>query len=734
MKKLSTVAKILALAMTICVLFSLVSCFGGKLKLESFVVDGASIKTTYNVGDEVDFSGIKAYAKYSDESLNKTYTFAELTLTYDKDLTATAGKKTLVVSFMDPNLNVEQKCNVEITVTDGTADPTEPQIVVGFQSPANVISFNGKNKDGALEYGAPGFSGEFAKGGFTYLIGDDNAFKFLPEIDTDLATLSAFYANVEMFVLDGEEYVALTKKATDAKVAAFYLGETLIADVNTYENTYDFTDAAIGKQVKISVMPSEEYYIIDDDTHAVVLEAKIIDAYNVTEAWQLAVIDNSTSDWADIKNAKGIATLTVAGIVLHNDIKVTAADVPASFLYTTEKDVIYTNATNNTTTVVPAGTKYLVDGTNVYNRTGAGDFTIAGNFFTLDVSEFPLVPSPGVFGKDLKDIHYGSDFSNATLIRFETAAGAAATPDDTAVVAIDNISLIGNAKRDNLVDSEQALASAGGLIFLKSSWYTDITVNNTIGNSFFITYFGDYGGDIFANDVKCYDSYQNAAMAWADSTLSFKNSYLNGCGGPVVIVQSVVDENKHPTFVTENTVVETQVTGEEIWFNAINAGAIISPIKALGAGLEKAGLGNFVNKDGKMNITALLMKDGSDATAVIANPYTQGSVNIDGYGIERWIGNNDTEWVSKVLTSPTFGGGAPILSTVDANGKTHYVAGVPNDAYNENDPASLPFFFVDPTTMSAPSAEAAMAFMTAEYITLSQGGISVVFELYHAAN
>ena len=93
MKKLSTMAKIIAFAMITCVLFSLVACGGGKLKLESFVVDNSSIKTTYEVGETVDFSGIKAYAKYSDDSLNKTYTFADLTLTYDADITATAGRK-----------------------------------------------------------------------------------------------------------------------------------------------------------------------------------------------------------------------------------------------------------------------------------------------------------------------------------------------------------------------------------------------------------------------------------------------------------------------------------------------------------------------------------------------------------------------------------------------------------------------------------------------------------------
>ena len=729
MKKLSTMAKIIAFAMITCVLFSLVACGGGKLKLESFVVDNSSIKTTYEVGETVDFSGIKAYAKYSDESLNKTYTFAELTLTYDADITATAGRKELVVSFMDPNLNVEQKATVIIVVTDPEAGANSGT-VKGFQKSDSLVAFDANNKNGTLEYGAAGFSGEFVKGGFLYVIGDDNAFKLLPIAniqgnDGIIATAAAFYADIEIYVLEGEEYVALTKQAGNGNAAAYYLGETLIADVDTYANTYDFSEAAVGKQVKISVIPSAEYYEVPSAIHAVVLEAEIVDAYNVTEAWQLSVIDNYTgrTDWDTIKSEKGIAGLNVAGIVLHNDIKITAADVPASFFYTTEKDVVYTNAVSGATTIVPKGTKYLVDGTNVFERNGADDFVIEGNFFNIDASAFPLVPSPGVFGKDSgKD--YEGDFSNATLFRFETAYEAAEAPADVAEVVFENVSLIGNAKRDNLVDSEQALASAGGLIGLKASWYTKITVNNTIGNSFFIAYFPDYGGAIYANDVKCYDSYQNAAMLWADSTLIFTDCFINGSGGPVVIAQSVVDENKHPIFQAVNTKMETHVTGEEVWFVAVNAGAVITPIKALGSSLHQAGLGNFTDKvgaDGKLNAIAVLMKDGSDAGAVIMNPYTQGTLDVNGNVLERW---QTKELWYNILTHSSFAGAAPFLSVVDAEGNTHVLwtngEALFDLAGNVFNPAG-----------SMEHYATYQAFLNADTVILSQGGISIVLEFYH---
>ena len=98
MKTSRTLVKILSLALVFAMMFTLVSCnlFGGSLKLESFTVDRSSVKTSYYIGEEIDFSGIKAVAKYSDSSLDKEYTAADLTVTYDPDITATVGQRASV--------------------------------------------------------------------------------------------------------------------------------------------------------------------------------------------------------------------------------------------------------------------------------------------------------------------------------------------------------------------------------------------------------------------------------------------------------------------------------------------------------------------------------------------------------------------------------------------------------------------------------------------------------------
>ena len=87
MKTSGILVKIFALALVLCmVLPSVASCglFGGSLNLESFAVDRSTVKTTYYVGEEIDFSGIKAYVKYSDEELNAELTFEKLDISYPR--------------------------------------------------------------------------------------------------------------------------------------------------------------------------------------------------------------------------------------------------------------------------------------------------------------------------------------------------------------------------------------------------------------------------------------------------------------------------------------------------------------------------------------------------------------------------------------------------------------------------------------------------------------------------
>ena len=730
--KFSTLSKILAIVAVLAMMFSLAAC-QGTLALESFTVDRSTIKTSYEIGEEIDFSGIKATAKYSDASLNKVYTYGELTITYDENITATEGTKYVTVSFNDPHLNVKQETQVKIQVATGGADGNL-LVLAGFETPVFITNFNDANATGnKLEYGSAGFLGEFVKGGCKYVIGNENEFKFVPVVsvlDGRVVTeLDRFYASVEISINRDGTYAALSTVDGENNIIEYFDGETLIATVNTYEGVYNFSAAAVGTEVKISVLPSAEYYIYDsEDFAAVELEAKIVKAYNVYEAWQLAIIDDVNDAWNDIKSENGILGVTVSGIVLHNDIAITVDDVPASYFYTTETDIIYKKNTNGVLEekVIPAGTKYLIDSTNVYHRANPSDFLIEGNYFSINLSGFPVVPSPGVFGSN-SGRDYGSDFSNATLFKFDSSRGSSDANGVTpANVTINNISLIGNASRDNWVDSTESLASAGGLIMIKSSWYTKTTMDNVIGHSFFISYFSDAYATLTAKNVKCYDSYQNAGMVWGAATLIFEDSFLNGSGGPIVIATSEYADDRNPTLILKNTIAETHLSGSELWFTATGANAFISQITAIGSLLENNGFGNFVDAKGNMNIMGLLMAHAYKAEDIVTGVDAKGYMFFDNNGINRDL--SDPVWQAIYATTKGAMAGGQIPPFLTVNGADGNIIGAIMYAgeYNLVDVSTGTIF----TPGSAP-AELTAIFQAAKSITLTQGGMSITFDFYH---
>ncbi|MBQ7344300.1 MAG: bacterial Ig-like domain-containing protein [Clostridia bacterium] len=911
MKANSAFSKILLIILVFSMVLSAASCtlIGGSLKLESFTVDRSSVKTVYVVGEPIDFSGIKATAVYSDETLSKVYTYDELTISYEIGITDTPGQKTVTVSFDDPHLNTTQRTTVQITVNEDPnavkhvsyridasavktayvvgetvdfsgikvyekfSDNTEVEItdltkltytpsldgltasagntavkvqyngedagsvtvkvsdpevekndvvsvVVGgefkteyevgetldltgitvtltyedgqtvvleaeditaeeidmteagsrtvvisftdpinnevdyesvtitlikkdvveqFEKPAGITAFESDNKSaGTLQYGAAGFQGQFIEGGKLYVVGDDNEWEFLPAFAVDKdgipTTQVNFYTTVDLYVKVDGEYVLLDK-TQDTENATLYTytnsdGEAL-AVVDTYRGSYTFAEAAVGEQLKLSVLPSDEYYKIEG-VNALTFEFKVIDGYNVYEAWQLAVIDNDSTrtDWVQLKTEKGILNYNPAAVVIHADIHIGADDVPASFFYVTETETTYKDETdpdNVKTSVAPVGTRYLIDGTEIYVHSGSSELAIEGNFFRIDTQNFPLVPSKAVFGSE-SDWDYGSDFSNATLFVFKTNDRRYdPKPEDVSNVTVANLDVAGNAARNNWVDAEGNLASAGGLILVKVKEYSTATFTNMIGNSFFLGYFPDQDSIVTIDKVKCYDSYQNAVMVWGNVQATISDSYLSGAGGPLIICQSSEEDSVwyNPTLTVTNTVNETHLSGEEIWFTAVNATTIVGEIKALGGGINTVlnsvgAAGNWVDGDGKMNIVGLLMASGTDASKIIGGVDAQGEMTFDTDGIARW--QNDPTYWGIIYNHPAFAANAPFITVFGADGTpyTLYFNGtifcdimgnvIGNDASHQAIIA---------------------AFATAEYVTLSQGGLSVVFEFYH---
>ncbi len=711
--------------------------------------------TNYETNETVNFEGLEVKITYKNGDV-ETLTLDKLTLSGAD--TSTFGSKTVTVSCLDPVNNETLTLTFTISVIEAKGT------VIQFEKPGALTSFDTDNKNaGTLSYGETGFSGQFAEGGKIYVIGDDNEFKLLPKFAINQnglpEELTQFYSTVDMYVLVNSAYekLSFTPDPAQPTIISYYLGDTLIVKVDTYRGLYQFSDASVGKQVKISVIPSQEHYI--SSANAITLEARIIDGYNVYEAWQLAVLDQRLDDnvWDSFKTENGIFGYNPAGVVLHDDIKITENDVPSDFFYVTDAPVSYKNGiTEELAETLPAGTKYLKDGWNIYRRTNSGDLQIQGNFFTISVKDFPLVPSPAVFGEAYADRHYGADFSNSTLFMFETLNdnqydldGKIENDSDKDHLIIENLSLIGNAATNSLVDTDGNLKSAGGLIFLKSSRHAQTAVNNVIGNSFFITYFPELQSTLNINDVKCYDSYQNAIFIWADGTVNVKDSYFVNVGGPIVLAQSREERNKwyNPVVNTENTVMETTLSGQEIWFNAVGATSVVSDITALGNSLQYAGLGNFTGTNGKadpagkMNILGLLMNNAQNASGAMTAIDACGTMWFNGKGLDRQHSTDATQpshWdyiyqASNAISGMT-GQIAPFITAYNPDTQqytTVYTDGT--NLYDLNDLLLYSAGMAGAPSAISPSTHGHIwqAFMSADTVTLSQGGLSVVFEFYH---
>ena len=268
MKTLRNTTRLATLLLLIASLFVLASCFPGSLEMQSMTLDPNSVKTSYIVGDELDLSGMKVSVVYNDETLNKVYTYDELTVDVPDDATATTGAKTVTVSFKDPNLDGKvQKITFQIYVNpDPNAElpGDEKSEIVLFEKPDALIDFLASNTaEGKVNYGEPGFLGQFIHTKDYYTVGDDNIFKFNPDVkvlvDGIPAAVTSFFGDVTVSVKGEEGYETLVAVADPVNVntVKYYLGseaaENLIVTVDTYKGEYQFTPAAVGKVVKISM-------------------------------------------------------------------------------------------------------------------------------------------------------------------------------------------------------------------------------------------------------------------------------------------------------------------------------------------------------------------------------------------------------------------------------------------------------------------------------------------------
>lgn len=558
-----------------------------------------------------------------------------------------------------------------------------------------------------------------------YLVGDDGAFSFSPIVAAYDADGKLLYfdapGEVEivatLYLLTEEEYVEVSDMAT-------------YVEVDALNASFDFTESAIGNSFKLVVYPrlledaGEDAEVIAELSNS--LEFKVIDGYNVYTAADLLLWDNNNADVAAFRAEKGVTVdaSTVNTLVLHNNISLTASDIPSCHIYDEVRDADHFAGLSNEKKARLQGS--LKDYAFIMDRHlgDNGQFTFEGNYFTLDASAVPYVMKES--GDDNLERLPTSIVSHASLFRIR---GTAHSDGTTATENFDirNVNLIGNLNRQETVES------SGGLILAKFELAKGTTYN-MVSKSWYINNFvseNATGHEVVIDSCIFEDSYNSLLYIWG-GLVEIKNSRIYGAGGPAIIADHVSpdDDTAGRTgsggwtshiVIDEASEVASYVTGKEAWFAEFNAQSAVGQIMATDAIFNSFNR-TFVTKttDEGGNTQSLLnlmivIKSG-DAEGMAFNPIL-GKVEI---------GENHKLNFEGAYTAPFLAGlskmGAPIFQ-----GATE--AGI--IAYGGQDPATdgaTPLVY----TLTGLSTMTHVNFLAGEHLALPIAGDSGYLNLFYA--
>ena len=627
-----------------------------------------------NQGTNLNYSNLVISVLYDDAadvddctSKNLAYNAAYMNVAFEANA-AEVGLHSLTISLkLNATDFVETEFVYEVLAV------VEQDEILGFEDPAFVTAYNNVKLNTFDTTGSNGVKG-FAVAGDPvnnpYLVGSQNAWFYKPiahaEADEPLAT---YATNVEVY-MDGS-----TTPLTKEQLLEYF------DDTDWYATQmYDFSEDANGHTFRIVVRP---YGQVDDDLVSS-FTFDVIDAYNVYNARDLSVFDNTNDDskWTTLKQQWGIALNTdVHSIVLQDNVSITRDVVPDGFFWTRDELTALNLDENDINAMV--GSFKDNDSNNygyIYKRIqnpNADDkpFRFEGNYFTISAQNLPLIKRDDG-GKSVLDgnpitVHstvfgfYGGDQALETTTKYE----------------INNVEFFGNAQK-----SEDVRQSGGIICFKKKD--CDMTVNNVFSQCWFISLFQREGrdaadpetGDALSerfkftlNKVNAYDANNTLIYNWGGK-IYINDSHLIGAGGPVMICDQTSHGNTPETtgtisnVIVNNSVLESWVAGTENWFVGYDATELAGQMKALDQLL--AGIGQMTSqlhqenaqipvvnktfvKGEKINLIAVY-KSGSEAGLTTVNIRGKFSdVTTDGNGNPIFTNGLDLPMLTEIIDRVT---------------------------------------------------------------------------------
>lgn len=704
MKRFTKIA--ISLLLVFSFVFSLAACGKddkGDVTVSSIKVVDGTYPTAIEVGETPNFANIKVEVTYSD-STTKVVGYEDLTLSALD--TSTEGIKTLTVTYEGKTA----------TVNINVGDVSSSVFISDISLPANYVARNGYMKN-------------FKDQSYAYFVGDDNPFLFYVNV-------IMFDSNDELVDVDGKTVVTETKVYlvdTAAGTETELTGDELTAMVvkDEAKNTYDFTEAAIGKTFRLAIKPLDYF----GDFKSITVE--IVDAYNIYSAKELNLLTNEDDDLDgsfgedDLSQLEAVNKFLaangitrpekLAGIVLHDNINITTADIPAEYIYNYEVDGVKKQG--------------LYDWEYIFNHkinssTGT-TFSMYGNYYTIYSHELPGVAEAGQANND-------DNFSSAALF----ALGVDTDMNEEHFNHKDyTYNVIGIAFRDMAPSTNNQADAARymlGFNCLNTS-YSVVNITNSNIEAFPVSMVPDCDDQtVNLTKVKFFNAWQGHLFIWNTNGIDSENdaprpeyqnikvnivdSSLTKCGGPVILSQNVdphVASNAlsgADIVVDDKSVLESNVTGQEAWFVAVGQSNLVMQIMALDntitASLPEGVKASFVANDritdSKVNTINMIYVNMGVGTAITGGEKYRGTFTI----AENTITNMTSNPVVDAYISAT-GGQAPIFQS--SAGGTAFSNGE-NACYG-----------IETGAPGAPTPN----FFEGDYITLYYMGLGILFEYNH---
>ena len=543
----------------------------------------------------------------------------------------------------------------------GNSDDPEKQVfVTGVNLPANIRDYlvnSGERENKEQEFfvlNAP------------YKVGDDNAFRFLPE--------TTFEDELEIPVhVEEHEYTYVLEEKLELSYEP--LAETCIERVDTIACEFDFSEEAIGKTIRLTVTPTgltEEQ--IGDVRYSVSFEFVVVDGYNVYDEIELGymhynALENHAScydlqqtnvAWSQFLTENGYTRdpLSINALILQGNLNITAEDIPSHYVYTKEE----IDASN-----IPVALRKYYYGTlkngnavGIYTRrmqSGNNNFAVLGNYYTIDVSNMPVV-----LKMDNKTVEFDQNgmvvasniASTSQLFKIE---GNLLNPEKFNV-KFENFNLIGNSPKTNDKRAQ------GGLMFVKTENATT-TIDNVISKRVFITISAKRTGKVNVTNLKCYDSFSSPFHVWmVRDGFYCDNVIAKNSGGPAIIVETAAPSLYHADYeadcvlmskvIATNCVFENWNDGTEAWYYmglgemAATAMPMVKSIndipkgvaQAVTAGYQQAGLdvtfnASFLKEDGQQqlfNVYCVVIDGKGGLAGASQSAYVEINGNVMDYG------------------------------------------------------------------------------------------------------